>query len=148
VASFVLLLLVTLSVPIIKNIYLFKIYVDVESVVWWKQKNGASTVLMIRVFSQPIYEYSSLNDLISTGEIRTGVLGYCSTGIASVSVDALSSLGTQVVGPVGCTPRRLGYDIPNSLVDALNEVPGINISNINSAIIKKLTYVLVLFIIG
>lgn len=31
-ASFVLLLLVTLSVPIIESIYLFKIYVDVESV--------------------------------------------------------------------------------------------------------------------
>ncbi|KAH8079992.1 SUR7/PalI family-domain-containing protein [Filobasidium floriforme] len=116
-ASFVLLLLVTLSVPIIESIYLFKIYVDVDS----------------------------LKDLISTGEIRTGVFGYCSTGIASVTVDALSLLGTQVVGPIGCTRRRLGYDIPNSLVDTLNEVPGIEISNINGAVIRKLTYVLVLY---
>ena len=94
--------------------------------------------------------HSALSGLVDTGEVKAGTFGFCSSGIASLSADALGGLGigSKVIGPSGCTSARLGYDIPQSVFNALDEVPGVDISGIDRAVIKKLTYVLVLFPIG
>ena len=96
------------------------------------------------------YLDSALAGLAETGEVKAGTLGFCSSGIASLSADALGGLGigSKVIGPSGCTNARLGYDIPQSIFNALDEVPGVDISGIDRAVIKKLTFVLVLFPIG
>jgi hypothetical protein len=93
---------------------------------------------------------SALSGLVDTGEVKAGTWGFCSSGVASLSANALGGLGigSKVIGPSGCIAPRLGYDIPQSIFNALEEVPGIDVSGIDRAVIKKLTYALVLFPIG
>lgn len=86
--------------------------------------------------------------LLDSAYVRTGVFGFCSPGIASISFDSSSLLGTKTIGPSGCSHLRLGYDIPNSLFEALDTAPEVRIGNTQRSLIKGLTYVFVLFPIG
>lgn len=103
--AFLLLLLVTLSVPIIKSIYLFKIIGHVSS---------------------------SLLNSGASGSVKSGVFGYCFSGI-DVSV-----FGTQHDTTAECSKPHLGYTFDQTLGNELG------ISGLENTISRALTAALVL----
>ncbi len=129
-ASFILLLLNTLSVPIIKSLYFLSIYVN----------NNNTSLSSIATVS---------------GSLNLGTLGYCSTGIdATVTSTSINSIfggssgvtngTTEILIAAGCTSAKLGYQLDSSLFSTLESVAGVNLSGIDTSLIKSLSYVMVL----
>ena len=66
-----------------------------------------------------------------------------------MTTDVISNwLGTKTVGPAGCTEPTLGYNIPESLFNAIDAIPGVDLNGLERSLIKKLTYALVVFPVG
>jgi len=113
--AFLLLLLVTLSTPIIKSIWLFDIVAQAnlgEGVL------GASTAL------------GSVHDTV-----KFGIFGWCSSAVA------VKVLTFNYAKPAVCSPRHLGFTVSPELEQALSAV---NEAQLVSTIQKALSVVLIL----